>query len=190
MTGSSWGTAVNTVAHARVGRGRAQGVRPVRRVRLVRLAAATAALAGTLVLSACSDDGGSEDGASPDASGTPSATAPSTTGGATPSPAGGIEGSWLTTADGDAVALVVTGREAALFGSKGSVCSGTATASSIRLTCADGDVERASGTVDSVDGSALKVTWSGGTQETYQRAEGGKLPTGLPTGLPTAGLGQ
>ncbi|WP_437070919.1 hypothetical protein [Streptomyces sp. enrichment culture] len=157
-----------------------------RRVRRVRLGAVTAALAGTLVLSACSDDGGSEDDAYPSTSPTPSATAPSATGGATTAPAGGLEGSWLTTADGDAVALVVTGEQAALFGSKGSVCSGTARSGSIRLTCADGDDQRTSGTVDSVDGSTLKVTWSGGTRETYQRAEGGKLPTGLPT----AGLGQ
>jgi hypothetical protein len=147
-----------------------------------------AAVAGALALSACSDGGGSEDDGSPSggatssASATPSATETSGNGGGgTASPAGGLEGSWLTTADGSAIALVVTGTQAALFGSKGTVCSGTATTASIKLTCTDGDAERASGTVDSVDGSTLKVTWSGGSQETYQRAEGGQLPSGFPT---------
>ncbi|MFJ5775096.1 hypothetical protein [Streptomyces sp. NPDC093094] len=155
--------------------------------RRVRGAAAAAALAGMLVLSACSDGGGPDDDASAGPSGTPSASSAQDTGGTggTRSPSGTLEGSWLTTAGGSAVALVVTGDDAALFGSKGTVCSGSADAGSIRLTCAVGDDSRTSGTVDSVDGTTLKVTWDGGPgQETYQRAEGGQLPSGLPTAGP------
>ncbi|WP_331461988.1 hypothetical protein [Streptomyces sp. KMM 9044] len=72
------------------------------------------------------------------------------------------------------------------------MCSGTAEedagiATTISLDCADGNEDRANGTVDPVSGSALKVTWEGslGT-ETYTKAEGGRLPSGLPT----AGLGS
>ncbi|UOB11187.1 hypothetical protein MQE23_19880 [Streptomyces sp. HP-A2021] len=166
-----------------------------RRVR-VRVAAAAAGLAGVLVLSACSGDGDSgNDSASTPA---PSATASVGTGGDSGSSsdsgsgsdgsAGGeLAGSWLATTDGKAVALVITGKQAALFATGGSVCTGTAGEQSgmrmIRLKCTDGSKDRTTGMVDSVNGSSLKVTWEGGLgAETYQKAEGGKLPTGLPTG--------
>ncbi|MFH8657195.1 hypothetical protein [Streptomyces afghaniensis] len=164
-----------------------------RRVR-VRVAAAAAGLAGALVLSACSGDGGSgDDSASTPA---PSATASAGTGGDSGSGSGSgsdgsaggeLAGSWLATTDGKAVALVITGKQAALFATGGSVCTGTAGEQSgmrmIRLKCTDGSKDRATGMVDSVNGRSLKVTWEGGLgAETYQKAEGGKLPTGLPTG--------
>ncbi|MET9733540.1 hypothetical protein ABZZ79_23660 [Streptomyces sp. NPDC006458] len=165
---------MHSATYARVARRRLRG------------AAAAAGLTGVLVLSGCTDDGSGDDrspgasvSATPSADGTPD-------GGRTSSPPGTLEGSWLTTSEGSAVALVVTGGEAALFGSKGAVCSGSASAGSIRLTCTVGGDDRALGTVDSVDDTTLKVTWEGRLgQETYQRAEGGKLPSGLPT----AGLG-
>ncbi|MEU1915535.1 hypothetical protein AB0E95_34770 [Streptomyces massasporeus] len=159
-----------------------------RRSGAVRVAAAAAGLAGVLVLSACSSDGGSGDDS---ASASPSATSSAGTGGDSGSgsgdAAGGeLAGSWLATTDGKAVALVITGKQAALFGTGGSVCSGTAGEESgmrmIRLKCTDGSKDRATGMVDSVDGSSLKVTWQGGLgAETYRKTEGGKLPTGLPT---------
>jgi hypothetical protein len=164
----------------------------------VRVAAAAAGLAGVLVLSACSGDGDSGDGSA--SSPAPSATAStgadgdsgsaSGSGGSGGSDAGGLQGSWLATTGGKAVALVITGKQAAIFATGGSVCTGTAGEESgtrmIRLKCTDGSKDRATGTVDSVNGKSLKVTWEGGLgAETYTRAEGGKLPTGLPT----AGLG-
>jgi hypothetical protein len=164
----------------------------------VRVAAAAAGLAGVLVLSACSGDGDSGDGSA--SSPAPSATAStgadgdsgsaSGSGGSGGSDAGGLQGSWLATTGGKAVALVITGKQAAIFATGGSVCTGTAGEESgtrmIRLKCTDGSKDRAAGTVDSVNGKSLKVTWEGGLgAETYTRAEGGKLPTGLPT----AGLG-
>ncbi|WP_251076287.1 hypothetical protein [Streptomyces sp. ISL-12] len=97
-----------------------------------------------------------------------------------------LEGSWLATAGGKAVALVVTGKQAGLFATGGTVCSGDVRGSggtlTIRLSCTDGTDDRASGTVESVDGSTLEVDWSGrlGT-ETYLKAEGARLPSGLPT---------
>ncbi|MEU6683759.1 hypothetical protein [Streptomyces sp. NPDC046832] len=165
-----------------------------RRSGAVRVAAAAAGLAGVLVLSACSSDGDSGD----DSASSPAPSASSSAGagdsgsgsGSGESAGGELAGSWLATTDGKAVALVITGKQAALFGTGGSVCSGTAGEESgmrmIRLKCTDGSKDRATGMVDSVTGSSLKVTWEGGLgAETYRKAEGGKLPTGLPT----AGLG-
>ncbi|MEZ3179349.1 hypothetical protein KYY02_11810 [Streptomyces pimonensis] len=153
-------------------------------------------LAGALSLTACSG-GGSDGSGGPTTGPAPSATAATHPGDGTggsdagTAPAGELEGSWLTTADGKAVALIVNGEDAALFATGGPVCSGTAReragTHSIRLKCDDGTEDRASGTVDSVGEGSLKVTWEGspGT-ETYSRAEGGSLPTGLST----AGLGS
>lgn len=160
-----------------------------RRSGAVRVAAAAAGLAGALVLSACSSGGDSGDDASAGPSPSPSASASAPTGGdsgSDGSSGGALAGSWLATTGGKAVALVITGKQAALFATGGSVCSGTAGEESgmkmIRLKCTDGSKDRATGMVDSVNGSSLKVTWEGGLgAETYTKAEGGKMPTGLPT---------
>ncbi|MDT0615481.1 hypothetical protein [Streptomyces lancefieldiae] len=162
----------------------------------------TLGLVGALALTACtdgsdSDDGGSADGdrssAAPGASANASASASASTGtgtgtdkGGSSAAAGGLEGSWLTTTGGDAVALMVTGDKAALFATGGTVCSGTTGEESgtrtIRLKCTDGSDDRASGTVASVDGTSLTVKWQGDLgEETYTRSEGGSLPPGLPT---------
>ncbi|WP_225824880.1 hypothetical protein [Streptomyces naphthomycinicus] len=144
-----------------------------------------AGLAGALALTACSGGSGNGDGSSsaPSASGSSSsATGSSTATGASAK----LQGSWITTAKGTIVALVINGEQAGIFSTGGSVCSGTAGAEDgmqmIRLTCPDGGKDRTTGMVDSADGTTLKVTWSGKTgQETYTKAEGGKLPSGLPT---------
>ncbi|MEU9350249.1 hypothetical protein AB0D65_04345 [Streptomyces griseoloalbus] len=164
------------------------------RSRRARVAAAVLGLAGALALTACGGDGsdGSDESA---ATRTPSATATADSGGGTGgsgasgAPAGGLEGSWLTTAEGKAVALMINGEEAALFATGGTVCSGTARESggtrSIRLKCPAGTGDRTNGTVDSIGKTSLKVTWEGALgAETYTRAEGGTLPTELPTAEP------
>ncbi|BCL29764.1 hypothetical protein ACFFS2_26620 [Streptomyces aurantiacus] len=159
---------------------------------------AAAALTAALVLTAgCSgDDGGDDDGGGDKASSSGTSPAPTgsadTGGGSGDSTAGAdkLAGNWLTTKDGKAVALVITGKEAGLFSTSGSVCSGTAGDSSgmrmIELKCTDGNKDRAEGMVDSVDSTTLKVTWEGFGEETYTRSEG----EGLPSGLPTASLGS
>ncbi|MFF4832720.1 hypothetical protein [Streptomyces sp. NPDC001315] len=156
--------------------------------RWVRLAAVGTGLAGVLALSACSG-GGSEDESSASPGSTATATTPADTGGATggaTAASAGLKGSWLATTDGHAVALVITGNQAGLFATGGTVCSGTAGEEAgmemIHLKCTDGSKDRATGMVDSVDRTTLKVTWEGdlGT-ETYTRSEGGRLPSGLPT---------
>ncbi|WP_373453404.1 hypothetical protein [Streptomyces sp. XY006] len=163
-----------------------------RRSGAVRVAAVAAGLVGALVLTGCSGDGDSGDDSA--SSPAPSATESSPAGGSdsgTDAGSGGagageLAGSWLATTDGKAVALVITGKQAALFATGGSICSGTAGEESgmrmIRLKCTDGSRNRATGMIDSVNGSSMKVTWEGGLgSETYTKAEGGKLPTGLPT---------
>ncbi|WP_307783705.1 hypothetical protein [Streptomyces spinoverrucosus] len=112
-------------------------------------------------------------------------------GGSPSAAAGGLEGSWLATSEGQAVALVVTGEDVGLFATGGTVCSGRVGEASgtqtIRLACGKGQDKRGTGTVDSVSATSLKVTWDGGLgEETYTKAEGGKMPSGLPT----AGLGS
>ncbi|MFB7931289.1 hypothetical protein [Streptomyces sp. NPDC056039] len=162
--------------------------------RRLRLAAAAAGLAGALALSACSSDSGSGDDSA--SSPAPSASASdgagdSGSGSGTDSGSDTLAGSWLATTDGKAVALVITGKQAAIFATGGTVCTGTAGEESgmrmIRLKCGDGSKDRTTGMVDSLDKSSLKVTWEGGVgEETYTKAEKG---TKLPTGLPTGGLG-
>jgi hypothetical protein len=155
-----------------------------------RSAAVAAGLAAALALTTgcSSDDGGDSDGGNSDKK-------PSSTASAAPtrSAAPGddkLNGNWLTTKGGKAVALVITGKEAGLFSTSGSICSGTAgktsDAPTITLKCTDGNKDRAEGTVDSVDSTTLKVTWDGFGSETYTRSEG----EGLPPGLPTASLGS
>ncbi|MEU8587195.1 hypothetical protein AB0C59_09375 [Streptomyces sp. NPDC048664] len=112
------------------------------------------------------------------------------------SKAGKLEGSWLATSEGRYVALVITGKQAGLFSSDGTVCNGTAGDEAgmrmIHLDCRGGGGagrKRGTGMVDSVNATSMKVTWQGGGglgAETYRKAEGGQMPSGLPT----AGLGS
>ncbi|EST30215.1 hypothetical protein M878_18930 [Streptomyces roseochromogenus subsp. oscitans DS 12.976] len=156
----------------------------------MRTATVAAGLVGALAaLTACSGGGGDKT-ASP--SPTPSATATS----AAPSASGSravtgasakLQGSWIATSGGKIVALVITGKKAGLFvtGRK-AWCQGVAGKDSgmqmIHLTCPDGNKDRGTGMVDSVDGKGMTVKWSGKIgEETYTKAEGGKLPSTLPT---------
>ncbi|GAA3840105.1 hypothetical protein [Streptomyces chiangmaiensis] len=150
---------------------------------------AAAGLATALVLTGCSGDSEGSGSASGEAS-TPSASASTAdTGGGSGTPgakAGKLEGSWLATTGGKAVALVITGEQAGLFETGGSVCTGTAGEEAgkqtIRLKCTGGTDNRGTGTVDSVNSQNMKVTWQGGIgAEIYMKAEGGTLPSGLPT---------
>ncbi|MET9353903.1 hypothetical protein ABZY14_13005 [Streptomyces sp. NPDC006617] len=164
----------------------------------MRAAVLALGLVGALALTACTDGGDSDGGGSDEGSGggdkssaAPGASASTDPGGdAGGSPpagaAGELEGSWLATTDGQAVALMVTGDKAALFATGGTVCSGTTQETSgtrtIRLKCADGSADRATGKVGAVDADSLTVAWEGELgEETYTRSEGGSLPPGLPT---------
>ncbi|MFD5469220.1 hypothetical protein [Streptomyces sp. NPDC127105] len=145
---------------------------------------AAAVLLGALALSGC-DSGGSGDTGGADA--TPGATASTTgdDGGAGDSAADGdgVDGSWLATTGGRAVALIVNGKQAALFSTGRTICTGTTAEEGARhVIRLDACKSRTTGTVDSVNRTTLRVTWEGGLgTETYTRSTGGALPSGLPT---------
>ncbi|MEU7381304.1 MULTISPECIES: hypothetical protein [unclassified Streptomyces] len=145
---------------------------------------AAAVLLGALALSGC-DSGGSGDTGG--ATATPGATAPSTGGddgaGDPAADGDGVDGSWLTTNGGRAVALIVNGKQAALFSTGRTICTGTAAEEGARhVIRLDACKSRTTGTVDSVNSTTLRVTWEGGLgTETYTRSTGGALPSGLPT---------
>ncbi|MEV0320751.1 hypothetical protein ACIBKX_23790 [Streptomyces sp. NPDC050658] len=160
-------------------------------VRNVRIGAAAAGLVAALVLTGCSsdgDDGGSKGkgsaGSSSGAEGSGGAETPEEGSGDTGAKDGSIEGSWVTTADGSPLALVIAEKKATLLG-EDVLCSGTASESAIELKCVKGDSGRTSGTVDSVNDSSMTVSWTGSGKDEFTKTEGGKLPDGLPTaGLP------
>ncbi|MFF9122789.1 hypothetical protein ACF09J_05725 [Streptomyces sp. NPDC014889] len=146
---------------------------------------AGAVLLGALALTGCDSGGSSDTGG---ASAGPGATASATGedgGGAGDSAADekGVDGSWLATTGGRAVALIVNGRRAALFSTDRTICTGTAAEEGTRhVIHLDACKARTTGTVDSVNRTTLRVTWEGGLgMETYTRSTGGALPSGLPT---------
>ncbi|WP_055492025.1 hypothetical protein [Streptomyces sp. TP-A0356] len=154
--------------------------------RQARIALAAAGLTAALVLTGCSSGSGDGGSSAPSASSSSSPAATGDGSGAPSAKPGKLEGSWLATTDGKAVALVITGKQAALFTTGGTVCSGTAGEEAgmemIHLKCTDGSKNRRTGMVDSVTSAGMKVTWQGGIgAETYTRSEGGKMPSGLPT---------
>jgi hypothetical protein len=154
----------------------------------VRLGAVTGGLAAVLVLTGCSssDDGG--DKGSGDSSASATAT-PSDSSGPSDAKGASLDGSWLATKGGKAVALVIGNGKAALFTSGGISCNGTGGEEMgmqmIHLKCTDGSDDRSEGMVKSVSGTTLQVSWEGFGDETYTKSKDGKLPDGLPTkGLP------
>lgn len=164
-------------------------------VRNVRIGAAAAGLVAALVLTGCSSDGGDGD----EGKGTDKGSAESSAGAGTPDEGtdsgadsgadsggedGSSEGSWVATADGNPLALVIDGKQATLLG-ENVLCSGTADAETISLKCLKGDSDRTKGTVESVNGTSMTVAWQGAGKDQFTRTKGGKLPEGLPTaGLP------
>ncbi|WP_367044001.1 hypothetical protein [Streptomyces sp. Je 1-332] len=164
-------------------------------VRNVRIGAAAAGLVAALVLTGCSSDGGDGDegkdkgkgsAGSSAGAGTPDEGADSGAGSGADSGGkdGSFEGSWVTTADGNPLALFIAGKEATLLGEK-VLCSGSAGGETISLKCVKGDSDRTKGTVESVNGTSMTVAWQGAGKDQFTRTKGGKLPEGLPTaGLP------
>lgn len=150
-----------------------------------------------LTLSACAGADSGVGGGRPSGPDGTSVTAPGAAGATagtrgSPRRADALEGGWLATAGGKAVALVVTGREAGLFASGGTVCGGSTGERdgdrTITLTCTSGASDRVDGTVTAVADDSLTVDWKGRPDpETYRRTENGRLPGGLPTGSPADG---
>lgn len=158
------------------------------RVRSTTIGAAVASLAAALVLTGCSSDGddkgdGDKDkGASDSAAKTPGGSDDDSGSDGAGASGKDLEGSWVATTGGKPVALVITDNRATLVGEH--VCNGFAAVGgdqTIKLKCADGDMDRTKGRIDSVDGKTLKITWEGFGKDEFLRTKGGKLPEGLPT---------
>ncbi|MEU9417707.1 hypothetical protein [Streptomyces sp. NPDC048272] len=158
----------------------------------VRVAAAGAAT--TLALAGCGGGGGGKGDdakreptkARASATGTATATAsvPGSTAGGTA--AGGLDGAWIASATpGMGVVFTVNGKSAFLSESAtGILCEGSATGTTIDLACPAGS-KRTKGRVESVDAKKLKIVWSAGATETFDRYASAPSPTGPPAALPT-----
>ncbi|MCT2592138.1 hypothetical protein LHJ74_19895 [Streptomyces sp. N2-109] len=158
---------------------------------------AAALAAATMLLSGCGsdDDGGGDESASKDS--------------ASESPAGGgeeapdkpateevtamtMQGGWTTEAlhaDKGLLILVVAEQKAVVTGK--STCTGDVVDNSqpatLDLTCADGSTDYAKGTVDSLVGEKLSITWESGKKSVFTKtdADPGSLPD--PNGPPDLG---
>lgn len=161
---------------------------------LVHTTVAAAALAVTLALTGCSGDSGDSTGGDRG-----KAKGGSGSNGQSATPSGGdqgasadVSGSWLATTDGEIVALVIQGSDAAIAGGEhacsGSVAKEDAKAGKVtlKLKCADENAERTTGlATPGADGDTLAVEWDSGIKDSFKKsAVGDKLPEGLPTDMP------
>jgi hypothetical protein len=155
--------------------------------KLVRTTAAAAGLVAALALTGCGS--GESDDAGKDAA--PSAS-PTETGGDTGGGDGGrsrdVEGTWAdTSGSAGPVALSVQNGTATLV-AEGHTCHGEVRETGkqmLALKCADGNTDRATGTVESNDGTTLVISWETGKKDTLKKVDQGRLPDGLPTGMPS-----
>ncbi|MEU6015121.1 hypothetical protein ABZ826_14040 [Streptomyces sp. NPDC047515] len=111
---------------------------------------------------------------------------PASGGGGAGADAAALEGGWAGKTDGKAVILSVASGKAVLV-TEQQACTGTVKETgrvTLALKCADGDTARTTGSVVSIDGKTVKVSWDGGTEDTLAKTEPGAIPSGLP-GLPT-----
>ncbi|MHC5263073.1 hypothetical protein ACYSUO_34765 [Streptomyces sp. UC4497] len=172
------------------------------RSRTVRFGVGAAAVVAVLALGGCSG-GGDDDGGGGKAAGSDDPSKSASSGGSSPSdgpssgsPSAGsgsssvkdAEGIWKASTGGKPVVLVVGAKQAALTTSDGHLCTGTLAGSgkpTLTLRCADGNTDRTKGTVESNDGSTMRVSWDAGQSDTFKKSKDGELPTSLPSGLPT-----
>ncbi|MFJ8956224.1 hypothetical protein ACIRL3_34355 [Streptomyces sp. NPDC102384] len=171
------------------------------RSRSVRFGVGAAAVVAALALGGCSgggdDDGKAQDKGSASSSASASKGSPSAPDEGSSSGSGSgsgsssvkdAEGIWKATTGGKPVVLVVGAKQAALTTADGHLCTGTLAGSgkpTLTLRCADGDTDRTKGTVESNDGSTMRVSWDAGQNDTFKKSKDGELPTSLPSGLPT-----
>lgn len=142
--------------------------------------------AAVLLAGGCSSDGDGEAADQPKSS--PSTSAPAD---GTPPPSGGgkiepgsLDGGWTTDAlhaDQGLLILSVAKQDVMLVGKTS--CTGKAATEAdpvtFSLKCKDGSADFATGTVDSLAGSTLKVTWASGKTDTFTKGpDVGDLPTG------------
>ncbi|MEV7426089.1 MULTISPECIES: hypothetical protein [unclassified Streptomyces] len=158
------------------------------RNQLVRTGSATAGLAValTLVLAGCG--GGGDSGDKDKGGSAPSATASGDAGSGSDSDTASVDGTWAAVTDGKPVAMSVTSGKVTLA-AESHLCEGEVADMGgepmFSLTCADGNKDRAMGTIESNDGKTLVVSWDGGKKDSFTNGGAGGLPTALPSDFPT-----
>ncbi|MFG3499239.1 hypothetical protein [Streptomyces sp. NPDC047928] len=160
--------------------------------RSVRAGVAVAAcVTAAVALTGC---GSGDDSGKGGPSATPPPASPST-GGTDAGPGSatlaGVEGSWAGITDGKPVNLTVRKGQAVVI-TEARVCQGEAKEAGVAgetgeagevtlaLRCQDGNTDRATGTVESVDGTQIVVAWDGGKRDTLMKATA-NLPSSLPS---------
>ncbi|MEU3654611.1 hypothetical protein AB0E67_17625 [Streptomyces sp. NPDC032161] len=122
------------------------------------------------------------DGSGDDTGGGPGNGSGSGSGSGSTNGAGALEGAWAGKTDGKAVVLSVASGKAVLITEQGA-CTGEVRDTgrvTLTLKCADGSTDRTDGTVESVNGRTVVVSWSAGTKDTLAKTAPGALPSGLP----------
>ncbi|MFJ9027701.1 hypothetical protein ACIRQP_04110 [Streptomyces sp. NPDC102274] len=161
--------------------------------KLVRKGAAAAGLVAALAfaLTGCGGDSGDDSagdkGGATASSGTGGESSGSTADSGSGADAASVEGTWAGLSDGKTVALSVSQGKVALVADQ-HVCQGAVEDMGepmFSLKCADGNTDRAMGTIESNDGKTLVISWGKGVKDTLAKAGDGKLPEGLPSDLPT-----
>lgn len=149
--------------------------------------AALAALAVVGLASGCGGgDGDGKAGASPapgPSTSEPAASTPPADGSGKSEPRS-LDGGWTTEAlhaDDGLLILSVAKQDVMLAGKTSCIGKAATDADPVTfsLTCKDGSTDFATGTVDSLEGTTLKVTWASGKTDTFTRAPDiSNLPTG------------
>ncbi|MFI9205226.1 hypothetical protein [Streptomyces sp. NPDC053048] len=152
------------------------------------------ALVAAVLMTGCGGSGGSgsdKDERAASASGSPSAaTSQRATGGT--GGAGALDGTYAARSDDGPVGLSVHRGKAGLYSNQGKrACTGVVhedrKPAAFELRCADGNTDRATGTISRPNNDTLVVSWGSGKKDTFTRkADAAPLPdpTRLGGGLP------
>jgi hypothetical protein len=145
-----------------------------------------AVLAAVLLASGCGSDGDAKAGDSPEpapSTSAPAASTPPASDGGEGKPAS-LDGGWTTDAlhaDEGLLILAIAEQDVMLAGKTSCVGKAATDADPVTfsLKCKNGSTDFATGTVDSLEGTTLKVTWASGKTDTFTKGPGiGDLPTG------------
>lgn len=148
---------------------------------------ASAAAAAALLLAGCGgSNGGEGKGGQQGAQPTSSAGQNTGSGGGNVDSAA-LQGGWATNAlhADQGLLILAIAKDSVLVTGKNS-CSGKLKADAqpvtFDLTCTKGNNDHAKGTVKSLNGKELTITWASGKEDTFTKSE---MPSGMPTDMPT-----
>ncbi|UGY92982.1 hypothetical protein [Streptomyces gobiensis] len=133
--------------------------------------AAATVIAAVLLVSGCGS--GSDEGKADKPSAGESAGTDENGGPEADAKPGTVQGIWNSEVDGKVYVLSIAGDVASLIRHDGQTCTGRVTDTgkpSLTIKCPNGGgEERTNGTVDSIEGKTMKVSWNGGDTDTYTK---------------------